>query len=756
MAERRTPGRRSKRGEVAGRLHFVGLGDATPPDLRLEAVDPGGKRQEIALSKDGEFSLDSDLVGKGYRLELIAAVGDATRSYTYDTFYKQVEDSSVYSLGPSVWGKLHFLETCVSGNVSVCRLGWPWWDVVSLSGLGAASQASKFTTLSQTKSARSFSASQLTEEIFYPWFSCSPVCQGKVEVFIRTCCCPIPEPPVIIKDICELIDCDIVIEPEFPWPWPWPDPGPIIWPPDPVPWKRGGAVGGGPVGPTGPEARAFKRSTAIEGAPSPVQVLRLRQHVGTLQNMSRTEQLAYIEANPELRYWGCTCSTSKVAEVPLQEDGTFDACFFDPYYLGRGCSRRVQYRVSQIQDGGWVVIYDGVAWGESFALDDDATLNAWWNAVGCDDPHEWGPTPFALLESIGNTWADTLIHATQQNGETSFAGPLGTKDGLANEAPGGPLSITAGPYDQPWGDTLALHYQFHPGLEGLGAKYFRTRVVPVNSSGAPTGAGFTVTGSTSWRKYYDSGGGGVGAQWVELSNPTIGGIDGLYTIPYPDLLYPWFDNQWHAWINTTALEAGFPKMPNGRYVFVLDLFDAAGNRLVPSNSGPAGAGEVSKAFVYRRLDGPIDAPFSNTSVVPFKALSSLFLVDNLSAYGDIEQILHNGSASQMNCQFLDGPDTDTVQLRYSAYQSNGYLWFHQIWIKQGLTGPVTYLPPSNTNVFSGDTVPPLSFTDLLGTETKCAFAANLEVHVRHTNGFGLLTGYNRYDVAAFAVEITPP
>ena len=110
----------------------------------------------------------------------------------------------------------------------------------------------------------------------------------------------------------------------------------------------------------------------------------------------------------------------------------------------------------------------------------------------------------------------------------------------------------------------------------------------------------------------------------------------------------------------------------------------------------------------------------------------------------------------MNCQFLEGsdPDTDTVQLRFSAYQSNGYLWYHQVWFKQGLTGPVTYLPASNVNIFSGDT-PALTFTDLLGTETKCAFASTLEVYVRHTNGFGRLSGYDRSDIAAFALEIVP-
>jgi hypothetical protein len=761
MAERKGTGGRGSRAsrgaartekdQVSGTLHFAGL-EGERPDLRMEAVSPSGERTAIFLSDDGEFSLDPNLLRKGYSLDLVATVGEASHRYSYDTFFQQAAADPLVRLAESVWGKLHFLETCVSGSVTVCRPGWPWWDLVQAPEIQALSAVSKLSPLLPSRALRPTrlsTVSDVAEEIVaFPWFRCQPVCQGKVEVFIRTCCCPIIEPPVIIDDICKIIDCDLI---EWPPPW-WPGPPPeiiVTWPPDPVPWK-------GPIGPTGPEARAFKRSSAVEGAATPGQILQLRQHAATLKSLpTRAEQLAYIEATPILRYWGCSCSTTKVAEVPLQEDGEFSACFFDPFFLPLGCSRRVLYRVSQIQDGGWTVVYDGLAWNESFGLGDEPTLYAGWNAMGCDDPHDWGPVPFALLESIGNTWADTLIHSTQQNGETSFAAPLAAKDGLANEAPIGPLSPTAGPYDQPWAQTLALHYQFHPGLEGLGAKYFRTRVVPVNGNGQPTGSGFTVTGSLSWRKYYDSGGGGVGAQWVELSNPTVNGIDGLYTIPYPDLLYPWFDNQYHVWLDTAALEAGIPKIPNGRYLFVLDLFDAAGTRLIPNSAGPAGPGEATRAFEFRRLDGPIDAPFSNTSTVDFKALDSLFLVDNLSAYADIEEILHNGIASATNCQFLDGPDTDTVQLRYSAFQSNGYLWYHQIWIKQGLTGPLTYLPADDANVFSGDTAA-LSFADLLGSETKCAFSANLGAYVRHTNGFGRISGFDRYDIAAFALEITGP
>ena len=200
-------------------------------------------------------------------------------------------------------------------------------------------------------------------------------------------------------------------------------------------------------------------------------------------------------------------------------------------------------------------------------------------------------------------------------------------------------------------------------------------------------------------------------------------------------------------------------MPNGRYLFVVDIFDAAHKRLVPNGTlDGLLPGDTKKPFEHRRLDGPIDAPFSNTSVVPHNALASLFHVDNLPCYGDIEEIVHNGAASAANCQFLvwdtaarPGPPPDTVQLMYSARQNNGFQWYHQIHYKQGLSGPTTVLPANNANVSSGLSTAK-TFDELLLHETKCAFAAHLGVLCRHTNGFGRVSGFDRYDEAAFALE----
>jgi hypothetical protein len=738
MAEQK---QRKKDSFVKGSFDFVEIKpDEQPPDLKMELIDPSGRRTPIELQGYKNFELDPQFAGKGYSLEIQShRAKGGKRRFNYDSFLRTVQSEGTFHLAEPVWKALLFYQICVSGQVRVCR---PWFLNLDLT---AAAVARPFAAeIAGGMHFESHAAGNIIGPV-RPVI-CYPVCEGKVEVFIRTCCCPVIgplDPPIVIRHICEIIDCTRFeampeLPPHDPGPiGPGPHPGP-----DPAP-MLGRAT-----------TRALKRATAVEGAANAERVLRMSEHLTALRSMAIADQVRYVEAHEELKALICFCSTAKVAEVPLQADGHFDACF-PGFFLHHRCTRRVLYRVSQMQGGSWVVIYDGLARNESFELDELAVLRADSNAQSCDPPIDWPALPFVLLEQIGSTYSDTLIHSTQQTGETQFGGPLAATDGLANAAPMGPIPVTAGPYDQPWGATLALRYRFHPGLFGLGARYYRTRVIRVDGAGAPMGGGanFTITAGLSWAKYYAQPGGEVGVQWVPLNNAAINGVEGLYTIPFEDLMFPWLGGQFHAHIVTNEVVDGSPRMPNGRYLFVVDVFDAAGQRIVPDNSLEGTApGEVDAAFVYRRLDGPIDDPVSNTSVVPHSALANLFLVDNLSCFADIEQIVDNGVPSMTNCQFLSGPSTDTLQLRYSAYQNNGYQWYHRIRYKQGLTGPTTWLPASNANVNSGDS-PVLTFGDLLGSESRCAFAANLYVYAKHTNGSGRINAYDREDVAAFALEV---
>ena len=747
---------------ISGRLQFIGAAAGEAPDVELALITPDGDREPLTQSPTGDFELDARHAGKGFGIELAPVHGGDPRSYRFDDVLRTIGKTGVQIVPEPAWRKWLYVDTCVTGRVRVCR------PRIS-DAIVAAPHAIRRLTGDTIEAATSH---------HFPT-RCRPVCQGKVEVFVRTCCCPIIlDPPIIIRHICEIIDCGLVdveggIVPV--------GPGPIerlrgiaqrsahaqpaadrVFDSVDLPVVDDDEPTAEPATPILPSlapsvAQAIKRAEATEGGFDPAEITVLARHLSALLTLDPAHRVEYVELYPDLRYLFCRCTTRKVAEVPLQSDGHFDACFRLGTLLRLGCSRRVQYRVSQYQGGQWLVIYDDVARGRSHALGDDAVLDAATIAQSCGDGGSWpAGKPFATLEQIGNTWADTLIHATDQNGETTYAGPLAPTDGLANAAPVGPVTVTAGPYDQPWGQTLSLRYGFHPGLQAVGATYFRTRVVRLDSAGNPNGE-FTVTDPISWQKYYPTPPtpeeplGGVGVTPV-LLNDTGPGVDGLCRIPYPDAAWPWLGGQWHVHVNTAELVAAAPRMPNGKYTFVLDLFDASGARLVPDTSAEAAvAGEVGAVgFDFRRLIGPIGPP-SSTVVVPHKALASLFHVDNLATYGDIEEILHNGVPSPTNCQFLEGPESDTVALRYSAYHANAFQWYHWVRIKQGLTGPEREIH-SNANVVNGDTAP-WTFPDLLLGEQKCAFAATLWVYARHTNGIGRLSGYDRFDDAAFALEI---
>ena len=718
-------------GRLDGRLELVGRSERIT-DLKLEAVAPSGERADLPIGAAGEIRLDPRLVGQGYQLEMSGPGGK--RRYSYDLMAERLRADTVYRLPEAVWQGLIFpLLTCVTGRVRVC---WPVLRPPLFRAIPLREQVAAMEL-------------EIGRRVFPP-YRCHPVCQGKVEVFVRTCCCPEfgpLDPPIVIKKLCEIIDCRHI------WPIPRrePEPGPI-----------GPRPGPGPdPGPLLERAtsRALRRAEAGEaGAPSVEQALFAYEHLSVLTRATPSEQLAYIKSHPVLRWWCCSCTTKKVGEAVLQPDGHFDFCYKGGL-VAKNCTRRVLYRVSQYQNDSWVVVYDGPARNESFDIGDDALLNASFNAHTCPDEPQWpsGLRPFVSLEQIGNTWADALIQTTQQNGETSFTGPLGAKDGLVNELPAGPVSITSGPYDQPWAATLNLRFQFHPGLANLpnpggGAKYYRVRVVRVNANGQPLSS-FTWRGPVSWRKY-DYVGGKVVVKWVDLANPPINNVEGLYTIPYPDAMRPWLGGQWHAFINTKEATAGNSPMPNGRYLFVVDVFNAAGERLVPDTLAAA-AGERTQPFDFLRLIGPLDQTGS-TVAVPYKTLASLFWVDNLACYADIEQIVFKGVPSMADCQFLTGCDDSTVQLRYSARHLNGFQWYHQITYKRGLTGPTTVLSPDAANRSSYDS-PALTVKDLLGTSTKCAFAASLYVWSRHTDGITRrLWGYDAWDSAAFALETTGP
>ncbi len=741
----RQTGQRRAASPIRGRLELSGAEPETLEQLVIEVVDAKGERFEVTRADDGSIELDSGMVGKGHTLELRAKEGGEPRRFALDTFADRLATEKTYVLPERAWRPIFPVFECVTGHVSVCRPFWlipfetaavqlarqlrmrPFGDVIAeLGGSGG------------TEVARPYS-SALVGVLPYPWsMRCLPVCHGKVEVFVRTCCCEVrlPRPPIIIRDLCRIIDCEPPVGP---------------WPPEPDP----------PYRLTVDPAFGERLATRIEGAsgrpgdPDAEDLLRLADHLTTLRSLPITEQREYIASTPELAYWNCSCSTRQVATTYLNPDGTYDACFFSGY-TPAGCTQRVIYRVSQLTTTGWQVVYDGLARNQSFGIGEDASISTSWLARGCaDEPVPVpGDPPFVLLEKIGRTWASDIIASTLQNGPSSYAGPLAANDGLAVPRPGTALPITSGPNEMAWCSGLGLRFRFQDALAGgpYNATKYRLRYVEVDGQGLPVpNSARPLASVIAWPKFAPAPGGGVQVVLVSLNTPD----EGVYRIPYFDPQWQWLDeDQFHGIFDTT-------QVPNGRYMILLDLLRDDLTRLTPNNSSDQGiAGDVSSGFRFRRLTAPIVAgSIMATADVPHSTLGHIVQVNNRPAVGDITHIEFAGSASSVNCQFLTGRDCDTVALRYTASQADGFQWYHEIWYKQGLSGPIIpTVPPEAAEVSAAEVINGPSVVrrldSMLRGELRCSFAANLRVYTRHTAGYGWFQGYGASDQAAFALETT--
>jgi hypothetical protein len=159
--------------------------------------------------------------------------------------------------------------------------------------------------------------------------------------------------------------------------------------------------------------------------------------------------------------------------------------------------------------------------------------------------------------------------------------------------------------------------------------------------------------------------------------------------------------------------------------------------------------------------------------VPFAALTHLFCWDNRAPVAEIERLVMDSTASNEECQFLQGPGDSTFAIEYRAYvPDERFQYSHGIgWIRGEPLGH------ERRRRHAGDTgepgqrrrapAPPINaaatFALMLARPDldppqvleRCSFAVTLTTYAKTTNGSNL--GYSSYDqeVAAFALQIVP-
>jgi hypothetical protein len=450
--------------------------------------------------------------------------------------------------------------------------------------------------------------------------------------------------------------------------------------------------------------------------------------------------MTYLESHDYLSPIFCSCSTKKVAETAVSGDGEFSVCFRAPLVPFR-CRVSYFYKVRQWQGNQWVYIYDGAAVNAYFKASDDAHLKTW-KGIACNPDGGGGiPNPggeFVMLENIGVIPSWKLASPTQD-----------TELGVASPAAGDGL-VTHNYAGQPWGKTLSFRLKFSEGLKALGAKYYRMSVAKASATGDAIGTPQQLTGAIAWSRWK-----WVGPQLqteaVSLGPNIVGANSDLYLIPYesdaPDGGWLWFQFH-HAW-NTAQHD-------NGKHVVIVEVFDAAGNRIKPA--GAPGAGNPV-GFTFRRWTDEI-----NTAAVNFAALTHLFHVDNVSCYGDIVALRKNNEAVSGPCLFLQGCTGDNFTVRFYAFHANNFMHSYNLWAVRGLNDSNIAIESGTSNapspipaVLSADNAKAATktFGEMLGPHQKCAFAIELRVYPKHTNGMGIIHEYGMGDTAAVALEKVP-
>ena len=730
-----------RRDPVTGRIVLDGASEQEMLALQVRRVDARGEGHPVEVAKDGSLVLDEAFAGQRQVLEVGAEGTDAPRRLRYDAVLERFRSGAEWTVPQGVWGGWFGRWRCVSGSVEVCR---PLFlldalqrhDAVLLEAAGLGVVPGLREVVARPES---------LETGFARW--CRPVCNGRVRIFVRTCCCPWWDPWDVVRDICRIIRCWPA---EIPFPHrgpgdPWPhevpgDPRPPVGPldgPGPLTHLSARAPAPGPdVAHVAALAQTLRQSLAGDpDLPGPDTVLELAGHAYRLSTLDPSGQREYLSVFPHLWDLLCHCSLVEVADVPLDEDGSFDACFRLPW-VRPGCTQRVVHVVEQATPSGATVVYDGRVGPRTYGLDEQPVLRASWSARACDRDDQFGDVG-VFLNRIGATSTVNLVESRLQDGERSVAGPLAAADGLVN----GGANV--------WGGGLALRYSFHQDLRGI-ATYFRVTVQEVDADGDPVGPVIgapRVGNPTGWQRI-------VGLTIVpDALDPGPSGPSGMWRIPYYADQFDLDANSYHAVVDTTALLSGH------RYLFVLEVFDAAGKRVVPTNAGAPPAGEVAGAFSYLRQVRHVPGPTIDLVPVPQRTLAHLFHVDNVSAQAAFLGVLHNAKLLS-GCLAIDAPSTDTVQVRYRAHHPNGWMASASLGVTRGI-GPaipvLSYAVPADTGPApaSADTLPPSSLASLLGGEHFCSFSANEQVTTRHTNGSGALTNLWAYAVGAFALTQHP-
>lgn len=488
-------------------------------------------------------------------------------------------------------------------------------------------------------------------------------------------------------------------------------------------------------------------------------------------------------------YYRCT----ERAVVYTDANGRFDT---NVLYWCFGDRPDIYIWVEYFINGAWTTVYNP-----------PIPCNTLWDyACGTDinihvtDPRVPGdcccncPIPGELvwIRSVGGT---SVAHINQQNilqpppGQSVPYNRIGLTDASAYGDPWF-LPTAIGDYKRPFGGSSSLYMGFGSDLPNAGMYYYRwsykqvrdAQLNPVADNYKPLEPIGDVVNKGYEYTYIDSNGDTqFGANYVKLGPFTVGVNDNLYIIPpvQPTMApfnVPETDPLWHEQTynmltiiyDSSKLKRGTMLGGDGLYEFKLELFDQAGHLL--TNIPKA----TFKIPDYNDANFSVNAPdilLENPTVTNADAYNMLMRVDNSKCDADIFTVKVNGSPASLDCcGFVsykpNGVEAD-LELTFLATHPNNFAVF-AFGVQRGTCYDPAMSALTNANgmvidsangyLLSGG-IYDKHFTpaQLLGScynngTGKAAFAETLSVAAMATDGTFRLSGNDKGDIAAFALE----
>lgn len=719
------------------------------PAIAVYAVDVRGRvGRKIAVVANGQLELPTD------RSAVVAFGPDVADASTLDpkglVTLRLADQMPIWDrnneilLPPNWWRSWIGLQICVSGNTYRC---FPF--ILELGAL------------------RAIGLGQRLPVVFE---NCQPLCGATVEIWRSTTCCW----PFLITDVLKLIaNLAAFLQAN-----------PVMFPPPPSP---------------GPVERSLARRVDAALAAGKISTSfvpdsTLAVHLRTLESLTPQDAVTYIETYPSLWPFWCDTSSDYLGETAVNPDGSFSFCYGYFPLFGFDCRNSYFYKIKQYVNGAWQYIYDGAAANQYFAADDVANLYTQTGQL-CYQPPAL-PAGTATLQQIGHIWAYNFNShwvATPTSGANAGLDQTQLGDAaLAPSLPPGyqvmaPLPQNAGlgvADGAPFTGTIWIMLNFDPGLEALGAYYYRLSTVQADPSGSGNpisgAAPQPITNAVAWN-YQDDTVTPPATKTLPLG-PSALATPGLFIIPYQGDRN-WYGNAdgsgfYHQTLNTASLPnaiVGGPGQGNGQFLLILELFNSAGNRLVPTGTATQ-PGDIAANFSFVRLIAapPVTPPALTDSTVKLPSLSHVIWVDNRPVVAQI--VNFQSSSGTQVCQTLTAAASAEFTVGYQAYHevmcdgtaspvpATTFISSYAVTWEKGLAGGTgtlvaadesnvpnniwplvnapTNCPPGANYVSTSAADNPLAasntFGSLLGSDTFCAFSIEISAQPKHTNGFNPL------------------